>query len=239
EALRDTYKARVAEIDYQRDKIMQAADRKAEKFIAKAEETSKEIIRELEETAKVSARKGYDVRRRELNKLRGIIEGRHKKRTEREIENSPKPFEPAPGVTAMVAGSGIVGLINEIKNGRAYMTAGPLNIDVPVSQLIATDKKAKVAIPPTDTSHITKVESVPPSIMVRGMLVAEAMPLVESYLDRAYRANHHIVTVIHGRGEGILRREVHALCSRLKYVKSFRLGVEGEGGFGVTIVEFK
>lgn len=239
EALRDTYKARVAEIDYQRDKIMQAADRKAEKFIAKAEETSKEIIRELEETAKVSARKGYDVRRRELNKLRGIIEGRHKKRTEREIENSPKPFEPAPGVTAMVAGSGIVGLINEIKNGRAYMTAGPLNIDVPVGQLIATDKKAKVAMPPTDTSHIAKVESVPPSIMVRGMLVAEAMPLVESYLDRAYRANHHIVTVIHGRGEGILRREVHALCSRLKYVKSFRLGVEGEGGFGVTIVEFK
>ncbi|MBQ6110795.1 MAG: Smr/MutS family protein, partial [Synergistaceae bacterium] len=227
EALRDTYKARVAEIDFQRDKIMQAADRKAEKFIAKAEETSKEIIRELEETAKVSARKGYDVRRRELNKLRGIIEGRHKKRTEREIENSPKPFEPAPGVTAMVAGSGIVGLINEIKNGRAYMTAGPLNIDVPVSQLIATDKKAKVAMPPSDTSHLTKVDSVPPSIMVRGMLVAEAMPLVESYLDRAYRANHHIVTVIHGRGEGILRREVHALCSRLHYVKSFRLGGEG------------
>ena len=239
EALRDTYKARVAEIDYQRDKIMQSADRKAEKFIAKAEETSKEIIRELEETAKVSARKGYDVRRRELNKLRGIIEGRHKKRTEREIENSPKPFEPAPGVTAMVAGSGIVGIINEIKNGRAYMTAGPLNIDVPVSQLIATDKKAKIATPLTDTTHLAKIESVPPSIMVRGMLVAEAMPLVEGYLDRAYRANLSMVTVIHGRGEGILRREVHALCSRLKYVKSFRLGVEGEGGYGVTIVEFK
>ena len=119
------------------------------------------------------------------------------------------------------------------------MTAGPLNIDVPVSQLIATDKKAKVAMPPSDTSHLTKVDSVPPSIMVRGMLVAEAMPLVESYLDRAYRSNHHMVTVIHGRGEGILRREVHALCSKLKYVKSFRLGGEGEGGFGVTIVEFK
>ena len=75
--------------------------------------------------------------------------------------------------------------------------------------------------------------------MVRGMLVSEAMPLVESYLDRAYRTNHSVVTVIHGRGEGILRREVHALCARLKYVKSYRLGVEGEGGYGVTIVEFK
>ncbi|MBQ7593085.1 MAG: Smr/MutS family protein [Synergistaceae bacterium] len=239
ETLKKKYESRVAEIDYQRDKIMQAADRKAEKFIAKAEETSKEIIRELEETAKVSARKGYDVRRRELNKLRGIIDKRHQSRTKREIENSPKPFEPAPGVTAMVAGSGIVGIINEIKNGRAYMTAGPLNIDVPVSQLIATDKKAKVATPPVDTSKMLKADSVPPSIMVRGMLVAEAMPLVESYLDRAYRSNHSIVTVIHGRGEGILRREVHALCKKLSYVKSYRLGGEGEGGFGVTIVEFK
>ncbi|MBQ9434273.1 MAG: Smr/MutS family protein [Synergistaceae bacterium] len=239
EELRDTYKARVAEIDYQRDKIMQAADRKAEKFIAKAEETSKEIIRELEETAKVSARKGYDVRRRELNKLRGIIDSRHKKRTEREIQASPKPFEPAPGVTAQVAGSGIVGIINEIRNGRAYMTAGPMTIDVPVEQLIATDKKAKIATPPADTTKLPTADSVPPSIMVRGMLVAEAMPLVESYLDRAYRSNHSVVTVIHGRGEGILRREVHALCSRLKYVKSYRLGVEGEGGYGVTIVEFK
>ncbi|MBR1485745.1 MAG: Smr/MutS family protein, partial [Synergistaceae bacterium] len=79
----------------------------------------------------------------------------------------------------------------------------------------------------------------PPSILVRGMLVGEAMPLVESYLDRAYRSNHSVVTVIHGRGEGILRREVHALCSRLHYVKSFRLGDEGEGGYGVTIVTFK
>ena len=239
ENLKRTYQSRVAEIDYQRDKIMQAADRKAEKFIAHAEQTSKEIIQSMEEAARDAARKGYNVKRRELKTLRDVMNKREKKRTEREIENSPKPFEPAPGVTAMIAGSGIVGIINEIKNGRAYMTAGPMTVDVPVSQLIATDKKAKVATPPVDTSKLLQADSVPPSIMVRGMLVAEAMPLVENYLDRAYRSNHSIVTVIHGRGEGILRREVHALCSRLSYVKSFRLGGEGEGGFGVTIVEFK
>ncbi len=239
EKLKQTYQSRVKEIDYQRDKIMEAADRKAEKFIAKAEETSKDIIRSMEEAARDIARKGYNVKRRELKTLKSVIDKRFKKRTEREIENSPKPFEPAVGVTAMVAGSGIVGIINEIKNGRAYMTAGAMSVDVPLEQLIATDKKAKIAAPPVDTSQLTKVESVPPSIMVRGMLVGEAMPLVESYLDRAYRSNHSVVTVIHGRGEGILRREVHALCSRLSYVKSFRLGGEGEGGFGVTIVTFK
>jgi DNA mismatch repair protein MutS2 len=47
------------------------------------------------------------------------------------------------------------------------------------------------------------------------------------------------VTVIHGRGEGLLRREVHALCARLKYVSAYRLGGAGEGGYGVTVVEFR
>ncbi len=119
EDLRKQYQSRVKEIDYQRDKIMKAADLKAERFIARAEETSKDIIRSMEQSARDLARKGYNVKRRELKNLRDLVDKRHQKRTEREIENSPKPFNPAPGVTAMVAGSGFVGIINEIKNGRA------------------------------------------------------------------------------------------------------------------------
>jgi DNA mismatch repair protein MutS2 len=75
--------------------------------------------------------------------------------------------------------------------------------------------------------------------MIRGMTIDEAMPMAELYLDRAYRAGFGEVSVIHGRGEGILRREVQNLCKHLPYVDSFRLGGEGEGGFGVTIVRFK
>ena len=44
--------------------------------------------------------------------------------------------------------------------------------------------------------------------------------------------------MIHGRGEGILRREVQDLCKRTPFVVSHRLGGPGEGGYGVTIVRF-
>jgi DNA mismatch repair protein MutS2 len=74
--------------------------------------------------------------------------------------------------------------------------------------------------------------------MVRGMTLDEAMPIVERYLDQAYRAGYGEVEIIHGRGEGILRRAVHDLCRRLPFVESFRLGGPGEGGHGVTIVRF-
>ena len=66
----------------------------------------------------------------------------------------------------------------------------------------------------------------------------EAIPGGALSRPRAMRAGHTSVVVIHGRGEGILRREVHALCASLKYVDSYRLGEMGEGGFGVTIVTF-
>ena len=47
------------------------------------------------------------------------------------------------------------------------------------------------------------------------------------------------VRVVHGKGTGALRSEVHAHLKRLKYVKEFRLGEYGEGDAGVTIVTFK
>jgi DNA mismatch repair protein MutS2 len=133
----------------------------------------------------------------------------------------------------------MVGVVKRIKNGRAELMAGPLRLDVPVEQLLETRKTAPVAVPPADTSSVKMRESVPNSLEVRGMNVDEALPLTELYLDKAYRAGHTSVMIIHGRGEGILRREVHALCSALRYVSCHRLGGAGEGGYGATIVEFE
>jgi DNA mismatch repair protein MutS2 len=129
-------------------------------------------------------------------------------------------------------------VIESVKNGRAKLVAGPMHVEVPLDRLVGTQKAAKIAVPPVDTSSALKRETVPSSLMVRGMTVDEALPLTGAYLDRAYRAGHSSVLIIHGRGEGILRREVHALCARLKYVSRYRLGEIGEGGYGVTVVEF-
>lgn len=239
ERLRQAYQDRVREIDGQRDSIMEAADRRAEQLLSRAEAASKGMIRDLEETVKMSASQGLEGRRQEIRRIRSGIDRRRSRRVEREIASRPATFVVEPGVTVQVAGSGIVGVVESVKNGRAALMAGPMRVEVPLEQLAPTEKKAKVAVPPPNAEAMSRAETVPSSIMVRGMDVGTAMPLVESYLDRAYRANHTSVTVIHGRGEGILRREVHALCARLKYVKDFRLGGEGEGGFGVTVVSFR
>jgi len=236
--LKKNYENRVAEIEYQKDKILSAADKRASNLISEAEATSLDLIRRLDEAARSAAHKELGAKRADIQKIRKGLETRNAKRLAREIEKKTEAFVPKEGATVQVAGSEIIGVIEYVKNGRAKLIAGPMHMDVPVGQLLETQKTAKVATPPTDTSSMRIRESVPSSLTVRGMNVDEALPLTESYLDRAYRAGHSSVMIIHGRGEGILRREVHALCAVLKYVSDYRLGGVGEGGYGVTIVEF-
>ncbi|MDR2528512.1 MAG: Smr/MutS family protein [Synergistaceae bacterium] len=238
ERLKKLYEERVAELEYQKDKILAAADKRAAELVTEAETASRDLIRDLEETARSAVHRELGARRRDIQKIREGLEARHAKRVARELANRPETFVPREGATAQVVGSGIVGVIESMKNGRAKLAAGPMYLEVPVERLAPTEKKAKIATPPVDTSSLPARERVPSSLMVRGMNVDEALPLTSAYLDRAYRAGYSSVLIIHGRGEGILRREVHALCSRLKYVSNYRLGDAAEGGYGVTIVAF-
>ncbi|MCR4711343.1 MAG: Smr/MutS family protein, partial [Clostridia bacterium] len=57
--------------------------------------------------------------------------------------------------------------------------------------------------------------------------------------DDVYIAGLERVTVIHGRGEGILKNGIRRMLKSNKYVKSFAAGRYDEGGEGVTIVTMK
>jgi DNA mismatch repair protein MutS2 len=77
---------------------------------------------------------------------------------------------------------------------------------------------------------------VPASIHLRGMTVDDAILALDKYLDDASLAGLPFVTVIHGKGTGTLRRALHEFLSHHPHAKSFRLGGDGEGGSGATIV---
>jgi DNA mismatch repair protein MutS2 len=78
-----------------------------------------------------------------------------------------------------------------------------------------------------------------PEINLIGKNTDEAISLLDKYLDDAYLSHLPQVRIVHGRGTGALRSAVHSYLKRQKHVKSFRLGVFGEGETGVTIVEFQ
>ena len=74
---------------------------------------------------------------------------------------------------------------------------------------------------------------------LRGMNVEEALIEVDRFIDSSVLSGIHQVTIIHGKGTGVLRDAIQNHLKHHTSVKSFRLGAYGEGETGVTIAELK
>ena len=84
---------------------------------------------------------------------------------------------------------------------------------------------------------VSKTQGVGTEINVLGMTVDEAVGEIDKYIDDAYLANLSQITIIHGKGTGALRIGIHKYLKKNSHIKSYRLGVYGEGENGVTIIE--
>ncbi|MBR6479756.1 MAG: Smr/MutS family protein, partial [Clostridia bacterium] len=62
---------------------------------------------------------------------------------------------------------------------------------------------------------------------------------LDRFIDTQLRMGIEEFTVIHGKGTGVLRKEVGKYLSKNPHVKEYRLGTFGEGEDGVTIVKMK
>lgn len=74
---------------------------------------------------------------------------------------------------------------------------------------------------------------------IRGCACDDGVYQLDAFIDKAVMSNISMVTIIHGKGTGLLRKAVHARLKSHPSVKSYRLGVFGEGEDGVTIAELK
>ena len=85
----------------------------------------------------------------------------------------------------------------------------------------------------------SKSSSVSASINVMGKNLEDALADVEKYLDDVYMAGLDMVSIIHGRGGGILKDGIRQMLKRKKYVDSYGAASYNDGGEGVTIVRMK
>ena len=134
-------------------------------------------------------------------------------------------------------------LLETPKDGdtQVMVQAGVIKTRVKISNLrLMKDEKVKMGgksitknISSTlDTRGVSEID-------VRGQTADEAVMNVDSAIDTAILRHTEKLTIIHGKGTGVLRREIQNFLRHHKAVKSFRLGTFGEGEAGVTIVELR
>ena len=129
------------------------------------------------------------------------------------------------------------------KDGSLQLKAGMLKMTVKPGEvrLIEEEERRKkpVSIQQRAAQSLRSMAAAASELDIRGMETLEAEPVVERFIDSAVMGKLNQVTIIHGKGTGALRKAVHQMLKRNPAVKSFRLGVYGEGEAGVTVVELR
>ncbi len=74
---------------------------------------------------------------------------------------------------------------------------------------------------------------------IRGCACDDGVYQLDAFIDQAVMSNISTVTIIHGKGTGLLRSAVHKRLKSHPSIKNFRLGLFGEGEDGVTVAELK
>lgn len=154
----------------------------------------------------------------------------------------PRPLKKGDSVLVFDIDKKAVLLETPAPDGKTVMVQmGILKSKVEISRLrLLKEEKVTVNGKKRGRTVTGKVDvSAKTEIDVRGMTAIEAVEAVDSAIDRALLSNISQMTIIHGKGTGVLRREIQIFLKKHKAVKSYRLGVFGEGESGVTIVELK
>lgn len=130
------------------------------------------------------------------------------------------------------------------KRDNVEVQAGAMRMRVNVGKLRLIEKKKsekpKTAAMTRNTGTESRMTASADSRCdLRGMTVDEALLTLDSFLDSMLMSGIGEFTVIHGKGTGALRTAVQKHLKGNKFVKSYRLGVYGEGENGVTIVTLK
>lgn len=233
-----------AALEKERKKLFQGADNK----IATAEQKARSIVE--------SARRQADLLQNELKELReqmdkaqyhnlksGIkrasgklqhVEIRQKK--EDKPAGTPLSAPPKAGQTVFLPALNRNVTVESIAGNQVFITADALRMKVKIDDLCVAkeEKQAAVTFRRAEFNRTVKTE-----LDIRGMNVLDATEEIDQFLDQAVLAKLPCVTIIHGKGTGVLRAGVHEHLKTHSSVRTFKLGAFGQGDSGVTIVDLK
>ena len=225
-------------IEKQRDKILADAKIEAQKIIDRAKSQSDVIIDELKTVQSANADRGIQQARDAIRSMERSMSVSGKENQDTSQNAAPKNLMPGENVTLMDSNTPATVITKPNSKGEVQVQAGVMKLTTHVKNLKRTDQQVKKQTTNKNRAGL-KLESVPMEIDIRGRNSEEGIMEVDMYLDRAYTSHLTSVCIIHGKGTGILRTNIHNHLRRHPHVKTFRLGKYGEGEDGVTVVTLK
>lgn len=207
----------------------------ANQRVEKAVEEALRVARSKEEAQK--ARKG-------IKKLKTKIGTQLEQIDERKRQDLKEGHEaPKEGDRVQLVDSLTFGELVEVKGKQAVVMANGLRLKTKYDNLIRVQQQSSVKQTGKKKGYTLMVADADPEptmvslrLDLRGERGDTAIYALEQYLDRVIQSGMEQVEIVHGKGNGILRKLVHDKLKDEKLVKHFELAPEDQGGAGCTIV---
>lgn len=238
----------LAEIEKKKELIIARSREEAARILDKARFETNQLLNSIEDIKKeinsqnaaesVSAAKS--VAKKGIDNIENIVDPVD----ERNNDDYALPRLPVIGDVVLITSLNKKADITRVdeKNKRVYVSSGNINMWVSFEDIRLTNGKSDNNISKTiKVSGLQKrnERSISGEIDIRGLNIEEGVMEVDRYIDSAILAGIETITVIHGKGTGVLRNGIHSHLRKHKNVDTFRIGTFGEGENGVTIVTLK
>ena len=228
-------------LDAQRVKMLEEARTEAMRILENAKEESQRTLKELRsirdnaalKEALQQAEQAKAALREQQEKLAG-----KKNHAPKRAGKPPKNLKPGDSVRIISLDQMATVLEKPDQNGNVQLQAGIMKIKAKLDDLVFERSQEKKQT----TSYVSRsagTSHAKTEIDLRGQTLDEALMAVDRFIDQALLANLQTVTVIHGKGTGVLRKGITDYLKKHPMIKESRMGQLGEGDTGVTVVTLK
>jgi DNA mismatch repair protein MutS2 len=261
EEIEAAYEESLKSVKEKKKEILEAAKKEAENILSGSNRIIENTVREIRE-AEADRERTREARKR----LADFKEDLHKKGSEASIEQvipSNVPKSKGRVVTAknkvhlvkpekrvLAAGSFVkmeesdsTGRIEEINDQVAVVSFGNVTIKLPMERLLPSTKSnydrdhRRNTKPVLDWESTARKSSFRSQLDLRGVRAEEAIRKVQDFLDQAWSISYPSVSILHGKGTGVLRHQIRQYLATLGYVREFDDAPVEQGGAGITVVE--
>ncbi|MNE35317.1 Endonuclease MutS2 [compost metagenome] len=221
--------------DENRKKLMNDAKQQAEQIIKGANKLVENTIAEIR-TAKADKEQTKQAREK-------LAQEQQKLKPKSDKPVRKKEAEPLTvGDWVKLTDSDTTGKIIELNKTNAVIAIGELMSVIKVNRLEkiqSKDQPVKQSRGGYADYQIQQRASFSPEIDVRGMRGEETLYELEKFMDRALMMGLSSLRILHGRGDGILRKLIRDYLKKYSAVDQMEDEHPDRGGDGVTIVKLK
>lgn len=238
----DKYKNLLADLEGKKKQYLRDAAAEAQELIAKANSQIERTIREIKE-AQAEKTKTKEIRQN-LEKTKEEIALKAKELAEKKEKNEAETTLKV-GDTVCIDEMQVVGEILTLSDTDATILFDTVRLRTSpdklrkVSRATArkTQRQWKAGLIADELSE--KAEHFDLTLDVRGKRAEEALDIVDKYLDEAKLLSIKEVSILHGKGNGILRKLIREKLSRMHDVERFQDASLETGGTGITRIYFR